>query len=271
MNRKTRRSLAVLALAALVAGLTAAPLRAQKPTTPSAVEKHPVVIFAAASLKTALDEIAAAFEKDTGNGLTITYASSAVLAKQIEQGAPADVFISADLPWMDYLEKANLIKALTRRNLLGNKLVLVEPTDQETKLAIAKDFDLAGATGEGRIAVCSIASCPGGIYAKEALESLGVFAAVERKLAQAENIRAALALVSRGEARFGIVYATDAKADPKVRVVGTFPDSSHKPIVYPVALVAASTNLAAPKAIAFLSSQAATKIWLAQGFVILSR
>jgi molybdate transport system substrate-binding protein len=271
MHMTTRRGLAVMALVAMMIGFVAGPVSAQKKAAPPAEAKSPVVVFAAASLKTALDEIAAAFKKDTGNELTINYASSAVLAKQIEQGAPADVFVSADLQWMDYLEKAQLIAPLTRRNLLGNKLVLVEPSDQSTKLVIEKGFDLAGATGDGKIAVCSVTSCPGGIYAKEALVSLEVFPSVEPKLAQADNIRAALALVSRGEARFGIVYATDAKADPKVRVVGTFPDATHKPIVYPVALVASSTNPAAPKAISFLSSQAATKIFLAQGFAILSK
>ncbi len=271
MNTTTRRSLAVLALVALMAGPAAAPLHAEKKAAPPAEDKRPVVVFAAASLKTALDAIAAAFEQDTGKKLSINYASSAVLAKQIEQGAPADVFISADLTWMDYVDKAKLLKPLTRRNLLGNKLVLVEPGDQETKLEIAQGFDLAGATGDGRIAVCTIASCPAGLYAKESLESLGVFASVEPRFAQAENIRAALALVARGEARFGIVYATDAKAEPKVRVVGTFPEASHKPIVYPVALVATSTNPVAPKVLSFLSSQAATKILLAQGFSILSK
>lgn len=271
MSTTTRRGVAALALGAMMTLIVAGPVLAQKKATQPAEDKRPVVVFAAASLKTALDEIAAAFKKDTGNELTITYASSAVLAKQIEQGAPADVFVSADLQWMDYIEKANLIKPLTRRNLLGNKLVLVEPSDQTTALTIEKDFDLAGATGDGKIAVCSVTSCPGGIYAKEALESLGVWASVEPKLAQADNIRAALSLVSRGEARFGIVYATDAKAEPKVKVVGTFPESTHKPIVYPVALVASSTNPAAPKAISFLSSQVATKILLAQGFTILSK
>lgn len=272
MSKTTRRGLAVLALALMMTGLTAAPLLAQKPqATSPAAEKRPVVVFAAASLKTTLDEIAAAFKKDTGNELTINYASSAVLAKQIEQGAPADVFISADLPWMDYLEKGKLLEPLTRRNLLGNKLVLIEPGDQQTKLVIENGFDLAGATGDGKIAVCTIASCPAGVYAKESLESLGVWASAEPALAQAENVRAALALVSRGEARFGIVYATDAKADPKVRVVGTFPEASHKPIVYPVALLATSTNPVAPKVVSYLSSQAATKILVAQGFTILSK
>jgi molybdate transport system substrate-binding protein len=229
------------------------------------------VVFAAASMKTALDAVAAAWQADTGKTVSIAYASSATLAKQIEQGAPADIFISADLKWMDYLEKAKLIRAGTRRNLLGNKLVLIEPGDADVKLEIAKGFDLAGAAGDGKIAVCMIHSCPAGIYAKEALESLGVFAGVEAKLAQADNVRNALNLVARGEAKFGIVYATDARADPKVKVVGTFPASSHSPIVYPVALVAASENPDAAFFLAYLSSQAAIQIFLEQGFEVLSK
>ncbi len=229
------------------------------------------VVFAAASMKTALDAVAAAWKAGTGKAVSIAYASSAILAKQIELGAPADIFISADLKWMDYLEKAKLIHAGTRRNLFGNKLVLIEPSGADLKLEIAKDFDLGGAAGDGKIAVCAINSCPAGIYAKEALESLGAFASVEPKLAQADNVRNALTLVSRGEAKFGIVYATDARADPKVKVVGTFPGSSHSPIVYPVALVAMSANPDAELFLAYLTSQAATKIFLEQGFEILSK
>jgi len=222
-------------------------------------------------MKTALDAVAAAWKADTGKTVSIAYASSAVLAKQIEQGAPADIFISADLKWMDHLDKSRLIQAGTRRDLLGNKLVLIEPSDADVTLEIAKGFDLAGAAGDGKIAVCMIDSCPGGIYAKEALESLGVFAGVEPKLVQADNVRNALNLVSRGEAKFGIVYATDAKADPKVKLVGTFPASSHSPIVYPVALVAASANPDAALFLAYLTSRAAAKIFLEQGFDILSK
>jgi molybdate transport system substrate-binding protein len=232
---------------------------------------RPPVVFAAASMKTALDAVAAAWKADTGKTLSIAYASSATLAKQIEQGAPADIFISADLKWMDYLEKAKLIRAGTRKNLFGNKLVLIEPSDTDVKLEIAKGFDLAGAAGDGKIAVCMIDSCPAGIYAKEALESLRVFADVAPKLAEADNVRNALNLVSRGEAKFGIVYATDAKADPKVKVVGTFPASSNSPIVYPIALIAASANPDAAFFLAYLTSQAATKIFTGQGFEILSK
>jgi molybdate transport system substrate-binding protein len=246
--------------------------KAETPTaTPAEAKEKPVVVFAAASLKTALDAVAAAWKTNTGKTTSIVYASSGVLAKQIEQGAPADLFISADLKWMDYLEKAKLIRAGTRRKLLGNKLVLIEPGDADAKLEIAKGFDLAGAAGDGKIAVCTLDSCPGGIYAKEALESLGVFANVEPKLAQADNIRNALNLVSRGEAKFGIVYATDAKAEAKVKVIGTFPEASHSPIVYPVALVEASKNPDAAFFLSYLKSQAATKIFTGQGFDILSK
>ena len=229
------------------------------------------IVFAAASMKTALDAAAAAWKAQTGKTVSIAYASSAALARQIEQGAPADIFISADLKWMDYLEKAKLIRAGTRENLIGNELVLIEPSDADVILEIAKGFDLADSAGNGKIAVCMIDSCPAGIYAKEALESLGVFAGVEPKLAQADNVRNALSLVSRGEAKFGIVYATDAMADPKVKIVGTFPASSHSPIVYPVALVAASANPDAAFFLAYLTSQGATKIFLEQGFEVLSK
>ena len=267
-----RRRLGSLVFALAIAGATFTGTvfgRADAATAAFGTAAAPVV-FAAASLRTALDAVAAVWKADTGKTVSIAYASSAILAKQIEQGAPADIFISADSKWMDYLEKVKFICAGTRRNLLGNKLVLIEPGDADVKLEIAKGFDLAGAAGDGKIAVCAIDSCPGGIYAKEALESLGVFAGVEPKLAQADNVRNALNLVARGEAKFGLVYATDAKADPNVKVVGTFPASSHSPIIYPVALVAASANPDAAFFLAYLASQAATQIFLEQGFEVLS-
>lgn len=228
-------------------------------------------IFAAASMKTALDAIAAAWTAQTGKSPSIVYGSSAVLAKQIEQDAPAEIFISADLNWMDYLDKAKLLRPGTRRNILGNELVLVQPADASVALKIAPGFDLAGAAGDGKVAVCTIASCPAGIYAKQALTSLGVWDKVSPKLAQADNVRGALNLVARGEAHFGIVYATDARAEPKVKVVDTFPSSSHSPIVYPVAVLASSKNSEAESFVAFLSSQVATKILVDQGFSVLSR
>lgn len=229
------------------------------------------IIFAAASMKTALDAIAAAFAAKTGETAKISYASSGVLAKQIEQGAPADIFISADLKWMNYLEKAKLLNPDTRRDLLSNALVLIEPADAQTKLKIAPGFALAEALGDGKLAVCTVASCPAGIYAKEALVKLGIFKDVEPKLAQAENVRSALLLVARGEAPFGIVYATDAKAEPKVKVVDIFPAASHKPIIYPIAILARSANQATPDFVAFMTSQAAVKILTDQGFTILTR
>jgi molybdate transport system substrate-binding protein len=270
MIKSTCRRLQALVLVLLAAGW--APLAAKAaPPGASSEPSSPVVVFAAASMKNALDAIAEAWKAETDKATSIVYGSSAALARQIEQGAPADVFISADLTWMDYLDKAKILRAGSRRNLLGNELVLIEPADARVDLKIAKGFDLAGATGDGRVAVCTIAACPGGIYAKEALESLGVFKNVEPKLAQADNIRNALTLVSRGEARFGIVYATDAKADAKVKVVGVFPEWTHSPIVYPVALMAASKNSAAGPFVEFLSSQESSKILSDQGFKILER
>ena len=226
-------------------------------------------IFAAASLKTALDAIATAWTARTGKTPVISYGSSGVLAKQIQSGAPADLFISADQKWMDVLAKANAIKPATRQALLGNTLVLVEPATAVIGMKIVKGFDLAGALGDGKLAVCTIDSCPAGIYGKEALEKLGVFKAVEPKLAQAENVRAALVLVARGEARFGIVYGTDAKAEPKVKVVDTFPEASHAAIVYPVAVLKESKNSDAEAFEAFMRGQEATKIFTGQGFIVL--
>jgi molybdate transport system substrate-binding protein len=229
------------------------------------------VVFAAASMKTALDAIAADFANSTGATPKISYASSGVLAKQIEQGAPADIFISADIKWIDYLDKVKLLKPNTRRNLLGNALVLIAPADSNATLKIAPGFGLAAAIGDGKLAVCTVDSCPAGIYGKEALQKLGVWTDVQPKLAQEDNVRAALILVARGEAKFGIVYRSDAKAEPKVKVVDTFPESSHAPIVYPIALIASSTNPQAAAFAAFLTSQAAVKILTDQGFTVLDR
>jgi molybdate transport system substrate-binding protein len=230
-----------------------------------------LVVFAAASLASAFKAIAPLFAKEKGQETAISYGSSGVLAKQIEQGAPADVFISADTKWVDYLQKKNLLAPHTRRDLLGNDLVLVEPVSGTTKLEIKPGFDLAKLAGDGKIAVCTVAACPAGIYAKEAFTKLGVWGAVEPKLAQANNVRDALALVARGEAKYGVVYRTDAKAEPKVRVVAIFPADSHSPIVYPIAVVASSKNANAAVFEAFLTSQAATKILTKQGFKILSK
>jgi molybdate transport system substrate-binding protein len=273
MTDWTRRKLGPAPLLFAFLSLLAPTAFAESPApvaVPAAATDGPV-IFAAASMKTALDAIAAAWKAQGGKAVAISYGSSGVLAKQVEQAAPADVFISADLKWIDYLDKAKLLKPGTRSNLLGNALVLIEPADGTSKLKIAPNFDLAGETGDSKIAVCTIASCPGGIYAKEAFEKLGVWTAVEPKLAQADNIRNALNLVARGEAKFGVVYATDAKAEPKVKVVDTFPETSHAPIVYPVALLESSKNPDAASFLAYMRSQAATKILVDQGFTILGK
>lgn len=230
-----------------------------------------LVVFAAASMQTALDAIVPAFIQQKGSATSVSYGSSGILAKEIERGAPADVFISADVKWMDDLEKAKLIEPQTRRNLVGNSLVLIEPADQQAKLKIEKGFGLAAAAGDGKIAVCTVDSCPAGIYAKEALKNLGVWDAVAPELVQAANVRGALNLVARGEARFGIVYATDAKVEPKVKLVDVFPAASHSPIVYPVAVISGSKNPQAAAFIDFLRSPTALKILKDQGFTVLSQ
>lgn len=229
------------------------------------------VVFAAASMKTALDAIAKSWGERTGKQPVISYGSSGMLAKQIEAGAPADLFISADLQWMDDLDKKGLLRKGTRLDLVGNALVLVAPAASTTTFKLAPKADLAGAVGTGRVAVCTVTSCPAGIYGKEALEHLGLWSSLESKLAQTDNVRAALAFVARGEAAFGIVYATDAKAEPQVKVVDTFPEASHTPIVYPGAILASSTSPDAATLLAFMRSQEATRILTGQGFSIIAR
>lgn len=197
-----------------------------------------VTVFAAASLKDALDENARVYPLKAADRIVVSYAASSALAKQIEAGAPADLFISADLDWMDYLEKRRLIKPETRQNLLRNRLVLVAPSDSKASVTIAPGFPLAALLGSGRLAMANPDAVPAGKYGKASLEALGVWKDLQSKVAAAENVRAALVLVSRGEAPFGIVYKTDAAADPKVRVVGVFPENTHPPIIYPIAMTA---------------------------------
>ncbi len=233
-------------------------------------EAAETTVFAAASMKTALDAIAAAWKARTGKATVISYGSSGTLAKQIQSGAPADLFISADVKWMDVLAKGGAIKPDTRENLLGNALVLVAPAQTAADMKIAKGFDLAGALGDGKLAVCTVSSCPAGIYGKEALTKLDVWPAVEPKLAQADNVRAALLLVARGEAKYGIVYATDAKAEPKVKVVGIFPEDSHAPIVYPIAVTKDAKSPDAGALEAYMRSDESVKILTGQGFTVLT-
>ncbi|MGH2340969.1 molybdate ABC transporter substrate-binding protein [Segnochrobactraceae bacterium EtOH-i3] len=236
---------------------------------PAHAADQPVVVFAAASLKNALDAVIAGWSKDTGKTATVSYASSSALAKQIEQGAPADIFISADLAWMDYVGKANAIKTDTRENLLGNKLVLVAPADSTATVEIKEGLDLAALLGDGRLAVGQVDSVPAGKYAKTALTNLGIWPSVQGKLAQADNVRAALLLVSRGEAPLGIVYATDAASDKKVKIIGTFPEGSHAPIIYPVAVTASSTNPDADSLYKALHTGPAAAAFTAEGFTVL--
>ena len=238
-------------------------------TTVAAAQAPKLIVFAAASLKDALDEVNATYQREKDQETATSYAASSTLAKQIEAAAPADIFISADLDWMDYLAKRNLIKPETRANLLGNRLVLIAPVSGAGKVDIAPGFPLARALGNGLLAIADPSGVPAGRYAKAALESLGVWASVADRLAPAENVRATLALVSRGEAPLGIVYQTDANSDKGVQIVGTFPDNTHPPIIYPIAVVAASTNPGAPGYVAFLRSPTARPIFEKQGFTIL--
>ena len=220
-----------------------------------------VTVFAAASLKDALDENVGMHQPKTGDRIVVSYAASSALAKQIENGAPADLFISADLEWMDYLAARKLIDAQSRSNLLSNRLVLIAPAGSSVKLDIAPNFPLAAALGNGRLSIADPEHVPAGKYARLALESLGVWGSVAGRTARAENVRAALVLVSRGEAPLGIVYRTDALADGRVRTVAEFPQSSHPPIVYPVALTASTRSPAARKLLEYLKSQAARALW----------
>ena len=236
-----------------------------------AAAQETVTVFAAASLKNALDEVNAAYSAKSPVKIVVSYAASSALMKQIEQGAPADVFISADLEWMDYGSQKKLIKDDTRVNLLGNKLVLIAPKDSKfADVTIGPGFDLAKLAGDGRIATGDVRAVPVGRYAKAALEKLGAWAAAEPKLAMAENVRAALALVGRGEAPLGIVYETDAKVEPNVKIIGVFPDYSHPPITYPFALIA-TAKAAAAQYLSFLRSQAAKAIFEKYGFSYLIR
>ncbi|HKM68977.1 MAG TPA: molybdate ABC transporter substrate-binding protein [Stellaceae bacterium] len=238
-------------------------------STAASAQDAKLVIFAAASLKDALDEVNTAYQREKGQETATSYAASSTLAKQIEAAAPADVFISADLDWMDYLAKRNLIKPETRANLLGNRLVLIAPINSTVRLSIGPNFPIAQALGSGRLAIADPNGVPAGKYGKAALEALGVWSSVADKLAPAENVRATLLLVSRGEAPLGIVYQTDAVVDKGVKILGSFPENTHPPIIYPIAGVASSTNPGGAGYIAYLESPAARPIFEKQGFTVL--
>jgi molybdate transport system substrate-binding protein len=228
-----------------------------------------VTVFAAASLKESLDEQAKRFESGTGNKVIVSYGGSNTLAKQIESGAPADLFISADLDWMDYVDQRRLLAPATRSDLLRNSLVLIAPLSSTSTLKIAPNFGLAAALGAEKLAMANPDSVPAGKYGKSALEKLGVWSGVEKSVARAENVRAALVLVSRGEAPFGIVYRTDALADKGVKIVDTFPGDSHPPIVYPVAVLATSKLPAAKSLLDYLRSAPARPVWEKYGFGVI--
>lgn len=232
---------------------------------PAAVRADETLVFAAVSMKTALDVIAEDFAAATGHSAAMSYAGSSSLARQIQAGAPAEVFVSANTAWMDVLETEGLIAPGTRYDLVGNAIVLIAADAQAAPVEIAPGLDLAGLLDGGRLAMALVDAVPAGIYGKAALESLGLWDSVAPQVAQADNVRAALALVAAGEAPYGIVYATDAVAEPAVTTVGTFPDETHPPIVYPVAL----TGSGMPAATAFadyLKSDAARAVFVQQGF-----
>lgn len=235
------------------------------PTQAADAPNRELLVFAAASLTNVLDEVGTAYTQQTQQKVKFSYAASSALARQLEAGARADVFFSADLEWMDYVQARNLIDRTTRRNVLGNRLVLVAPADSKIELKIAPGFALAAALGDGRLATGDPESVPVGKYARSALTSLGVWNDVADRLVRADNVRSALAFIARGETPLGIVYETDARVEKRVRVVAFFPADSHPPIVYPVAVTAGAAP-AARQFVEFLSSAAAQRAFEKYGF-----
>ena len=225
----------------------------------------PVTVFAAASLKNAMDNVITAFTARVHTPARASYGASSALARQIEQGAPADVFVSADVDWMDYLAKKALIAPGSRVDLLSNHLALIAPADSRVTLRMGRGMPLAAALAAGRLAVAG-PDVPAGRYAEASLTALGIWSGVQDRLARAESVRGALAFVARGETPLGIVYDTDARVEPKVRIVALFPDSTHAPIVYPAAVVAASRNPGAPAFLRFLRGPEAAAIFHRYGF-----
>jgi molybdate transport system substrate-binding protein len=261
MIRMTISSRLLLGLLLLLAGATAFAAGQPAPTpAPS------ITVFAAASMKESLDAVAADWTARSGQKVVVSYAASNALARQIEKDAPADVFISADQDWMDYLDSRGLVAKTTRFDLVGNRLVLIVPAASPVRrvnLARPRDFD--GALGDGRLAIAE-SSVPAGKYGQEALVRLGLWERASKRLAPGENVRAALAFVAQGEAPLGIVYFTDARAEPKVRVVATFPSSSHSRIVYPVAALAKGNAAASAGFLAYLRSARARAVFVRAGF-----
>jgi molybdate transport system substrate-binding protein len=237
--------------------------------SPALAQDKSLTVFAAASMKNALDDVDSAYTAKTGVKVVASYAASSALAKQIEQGAPADVFVSADTDWMDYVIGKKDITTSTRVDLLGNSIVLIAPKDSKIdNVTIGPGFDLAKLAGDGKIATGDVRAVPVGKYAKAALDKLGAWQAAAPKFAMAESVRAALTLVARGEAALGIVYSTDAKVEPEVKIVGTFPADSHPPIIYPVAATATAKAEGADY-LAFLRTSTAKTIFEKYGFKFL--
>jgi molybdate transport system substrate-binding protein len=251
----------LIATWALMCGLAIAPCgHAAEP------EQITLTVFGAASLTNVLQDIGDAFTKETSIAVKFSFAASSTLARQIENGAPADIFMSADSDWMDYLQTRHLIQPSTRKDVVGNRLVLIAPANSSVKLKIEPNFALAAALGQGRLATGDPGAVPVGRYAEAALTKLGIWNQIEQRIVRADNVRSALTFVDRGEAPLGIVYETDALIDKKVRVVDVFPADSHPPIVYPVALTR-TAQTAATRFIAFLESPAAAQTFKSYGFV----
>ncbi|HMA74986.1 MAG TPA: molybdate ABC transporter substrate-binding protein [Xanthobacteraceae bacterium] len=250
--------------------LVASTMAFTAPSAPATAQDRNLLVFAAASLKNALDDVASGWQRQTGKAVRVSYAASNNLIRQIEEGAPADIFISADIDWMEYGQQKKLVKPETRSDLLGNRLVLIAPKDSPVSVSIQPGLDLTAALKGGRLSMANVAAVPAGKYGKAALEKLGAWERVKDRIAQAENVRAALVLVARGETPLGIVYETDAASEPAVKIVGKFPEDTHPPIIYPVAITTESTNPDAAAFLTFLHSPAARQAFERQGFTVLA-
>lgn len=267
VDRYARHGLLCLLMVSVLMGAGLVP--------PAAASQHdrPLIVFAAASLKNAMDGAVQAYDKrHDGANVKVSYAGSSTLARQIERGAPADVYVSANQQWMNKLAADGLIDKNSRYDLLGNSLVLVAPSDSDVQVALKKHVDLLARLGKGHyLAMANNDSVPAGIYGKQALQWLDVWSRVQGHVAQSDDVRSALALVARGESPLGVVYASDAVAEKGVRVVDTFPAASHKPIIYPAAAVADSDNSRDGDFLAFLKSDEAAKIFKRWGFKVVAR
>ena len=250
------------------AGLVLLPVMAVT-VVPDRAASEDVLVFAAASLATALDQVAAAWSAETGHRAVMSYAGSSALARQIQEGAPADIFISASTDWMDAIETSGDLRSGTRRDILGNRLVLIGHGRDAGSLTLDENLDLVGLLNGGRLSMALFEAVPAGIYGREALTTLGLWEDVAPLVAQSDNVRMALGFVAQGEAPLGIVYATDAAAEDNVTIIGTFPEGSHAPITYPAAITAQSESAVAGAFLEFLSSEPARAIWQEFGFSVI--